>query len=97
MGQLIFDSTIWINFFNNSLGKPEDLLQEKLNIGEYIISCPTIIQEVLQGIRRDNEFIKIRHLLLATHILNEDYLTTSLGAVDIYRSLRKKRHNYPKA
>ena len=90
MGQLIFDSTIWINFFNNSLGKPEDLLQEKLNIGEYIISCPTIIQEVLQGIRRDNEFIKIRHLLLATHILNEDYLTTSLGAVDIYRSLRKK-------
>ena len=52
--------------------------------------CPTIIQEILQGIINDSQHKKIKDYLMCFGVLNDDSLETAFGAVKIYRSLRKK-------
>jgi len=90
MSNFLFDTSVWINFLTKKSGVLEDMLYQELSDGNAIKTCPTIIQEILQGIRNDLEFRQIKGLLIATEILTDDYLTVSLGGAEIYRTLRKK-------
>ncbi|MBA7517963.1 Ribonuclease VapC11 [subsurface metagenome] len=55
-----------------------------------VFICPTILQEILQGIRSEKQYNEVRDYLLCLNILNDSSLETALGAVKIYRTLRKK-------
>ena len=87
---IIVDTSVWIDFFNGGESEQVKILVEYIQEDEPIYLCPTIIQEVLQGIRNDNKYRKVRDNILCFNILNDDSLEMALGAANIYRKLRKK-------
>ena len=52
--------------------------------------CPVIIQEVLQGIRLDNEFDDLEDAFRGLVILNWDATEAAVSAAMLYRQLRQK-------
>jgi predicted nucleic acid-binding protein len=89
---IIIDSSVWIDFFNYYESKEADALQYLLenNFNNNIYICPTIYMEVLRGIKDDNTFYVIKETLLNFSILDNDIMTITNSAINIYRNLRKK-------
>lgn len=87
---LIFDTSIWIDFFSGTDSKEVQLLSYYLKEDLPVNTCPVIIQEVLQGIRDDPYFEKVKDSLFALSVLTENPLEAAVGAAQIYRQLRKK-------
>jgi hypothetical protein len=93
MLKIVVDSSIWIDFFNKqTTPKTEYLKYLLLNIrwSSPVIILPIIIQEVLQGIEDDKDYIIIRENLQGFDFLHYDSYKFSISAADLYRSLRKK-------
>jgi predicted nucleic acid-binding protein len=89
--KIIVDSTVWIDFFNPKIKNPQKEILEQLIINDYsIYLCPIIFQEVLQGIRADNEFAKIKYILQQYKMAENDLLDVTNYAINLYRHLRKK-------
>ncbi len=55
-----------------------------------MLTCPTVVQEVLQGIRDDAKYERVKRSLLAFTCLQSDPLAAAIEAADLYRMLRKK-------
>lgn len=87
---LLVDTSVWICFFNGINNKQVDLLTEYISNDYPIYINPTIIQEVLQGIKNDLQYRTIKKSLLAFNVLNDDALEMAIVAADLYRKLRKK-------
>lgn len=87
---MIFDSSIWINYSKGVINQETDLLDTQLskNIAPFI--CPPIVQEVLQGIRIDWEYQKMKETLFQVEFLNLDPYFVADESAKIYRGLRKK-------
>jgi predicted nucleic acid-binding protein len=93
MLKIVVDSSIWIDFFNKKTNpKTEYLKYLLLNIrwSSPVIILPIIIQEVLQGIEDDKNYVIIRENLQGLDFLHYDPYKFSISAADLYRSLRKK-------
>jgi|SRR5690242_16470460 predicted nucleic acid-binding protein len=93
MLKIVVDSSIWIDFFNKKTNpKTEYLKYLLLNIrwSSPVIILPIIIQEVLQGIEDDKNYVIIRENLQGFDFLHYDPYKFSISAADLYRSLRKK-------
>lgn len=86
---LIADTSIWIDFFNDKKSKGVDTLSQYLEEDYSVFLTPTIIQEILQGIRLDSDFVKVKEYLLCFDILEIDQKEAAIGAAELYRSLRK--------
>jgi len=82
------DTSIWIDFFADRNAKRTLALIEPID-NEDIATCGVVITEVLQGVREDKVFNKIKSILLDLIILP---MTDSIfiSAAQIYRSCRKK-------
>lgn len=65
----LFDSSVWIDYLNKNHNPKTELLVNFLKDGIAVFTCPTIIQEVLQGIRDDDKYDKIQ-LVLTTQNLS---------------------------
>ena len=89
-GPILVDTSVWIDFFKGTETVQVKILVEYLENDDSIYICPTIIREILQGITNDNQYKKIKDYLLCFGVLNDDSLESALGAVKIYRYLRKK-------
>jgi predicted nucleic acid-binding protein len=91
MKNIIVDTSVWIDFFNKKNIFPETILLRGLieNNKQFYI-CPVIYQEVLQGIRDDKLFDKIKKILLKRNMVDINIMEVTNKAVDIYRALRKK-------
>jgi predicted nucleic acid-binding protein len=87
---LLVDTSVWIDFFNGTDTGQVTKLVTYIQDDEPLYLCPTIIQEVLQGIADGNQCKKIKDYLMCFNVLNDDSLESALGAVKIYRKLRKK-------
>jgi predicted nucleic acid-binding protein len=87
---IIIDTSVWIDFFNGIENTQVHTLIDYLENDDPIFICPTILQEILQGISSNKQYVEIKEYLLCLNILNDDGLETALGAVKIYRTLRKK-------
>ncbi|GAB4030135.1 type II toxin-antitoxin system VapC family toxin [Spirosoma jeollabukense] len=89
MGPIIVDTSVWVDCFrglqNDQTRKVADLLVHT----KRITITPTILQEVLQGIRDNAQFARIRTSLLACILLTVDPVEAAIGAADLYRTLRK--------
>lgn len=86
---ILADSSIWIDFFNDTNNEKVDALVEYLS-RERIISADLVVTEVLQGFRKDSDF------LTAVDIFNSIPCHSVLGkeialkSAENFRSLRKK-------
>lgn len=87
---IIADTSVWINFFKGTDSKEVRLLTNYLDNNWPVYLCPTIVQEILQGIIDDRQFEEIKEYLLAFDILLDDPLEMALAAAQLYRSTRKR-------
>ena len=91
MERAIFDTSVWIDFFKNTGSKQAILLEEYVKFtSENVLLTPTIIQEILQGVRTEEEFTKKQRVLESYNLLKPDWKTTSIAAAKLYFDLRKK-------
>jgi predicted nucleic acid-binding protein len=88
--QLIFDTSVWIDFLRNRRSPGADLLTDYISGNHPVILIPTIIQEVLQGIRDDGQFGHIKDIFSYFTILQIPPVQAAIGAAELYRFLRKK-------
>lgn len=60
---LIFDISIWIHFLNSISPPGKMLLEQYMDADAPIVLTPTIIQEILQGIRQDRQYERVKENL----------------------------------
>lgn len=89
MDPVLTDTSVWIDFFKGSKNRKTDLLNEYPENESPVFICPLIIQEILQGIRNDDDYRKVKSNILNLDILLIDPVESSVGAADLYRKLRK--------
>ncbi|MFM8833974.1 MAG: PIN domain nuclease [Cytophagales bacterium] len=88
---MIFDSSVWINFFRGVRSESTQLLDEQLlDYGADVHLCPPIFQEILQGLRSEDNPESIKDLLMTSSLLQLDPYFVADNAAAIYRSLRTK-------
>lgn len=90
MNPVMIDTFVWIDFFKGMTNSKTELVKEYLEMEYPVFICPLILQEVLQGIRKDDDYLKVKSSMLNLEILLIDKMESSIGAADLYRSLRKK-------
>src|SRR5882724_1036560 len=88
--QMIFDTSVWIDFLRNKRNPPSDLLAEYIETNDLILLVPTILQEILQGIREDAQYRHIKDILSYFTVLQVSPVQAVIGAAELYRTLRKK-------
>ena len=87
---LIFDTSVWIDFLRNKNNPAANLLTSYIEKNDQVIFVPTILQEVLQGIRDDAQYQHIKEILSYFTTLQLPPIQAAIGAAELYRSLRKK-------
>ena len=87
---ILVDTSVWIDFFKGIESQNVQKLSEYLEKDYTIFMCPTIIQEILQGITNDKQFKEVKEYLLAFPVLNDDGIQVAISAAELYRSIRKK-------
>jgi|ERR1700744_365201 len=89
METILVDTSVWVNFLKDIDTDASKFLTNNLtNI--VIATCPTIMQEILQGVvtDADEQIVKLYFDNLTR--LNEDPYLVATEAAELYRSLRKK-------
>jgi predicted nucleic acid-binding protein len=92
----LFDTSVWVDYKNGVKSAQTDLLDEAL-LSDEVCYCPTILQEILQGIKVDKDFNNTMNAFKALISLKLDAYTVSIEATKLYRSLRKKGLTIQKA
>ncbi len=87
---MLFDSSVWINYSIGKINDQTDLLDLYLERNVQVYICPQVLQEVLQGVRNQTEYEKLKATLLEMHFLQLDPYFVAENAANIYRSLRVK-------
>jgi len=87
---VLADTSVWINFFKGVDSKEVEVLIRYIENDSPVYLCPTIVQEVLQGINNDKQFREVLASLLAFNILNDDGVEMAISAANLYRWLRKR-------
>jgi predicted nucleic acid-binding protein len=88
---IIVDTSVWIDSFNPKIKTPEkEALVLLIQNDSPIYLCPVIYQEILQGIKDDKAFKRIKFSLQQYRMIDIDLMYVTNHAVDLYRHLRKK-------
>jgi predicted nucleic acid-binding protein len=87
---LIFDTSVCIDFLRNRSNPAANLLTSYIENNDPVLLTPTILQEVLQGIREDSQYRRINDILFYFTTLQLPPTQAAIGAADLYRALRKK-------
>jgi predicted nucleic acid-binding protein len=90
MKYLLFDSSIWVDKLNGIQSAKIALLADYLKNPDFLFITPTIIQEISQGIRFDEQYLKVKKHLQNLQCLQLDAKEAAFGAAELYRNLRKK-------
>jgi predicted nucleic acid-binding protein len=86
---LVVDSSVWVDFFNDTANPAADLLQHLLDHGEVRLVVPDLVLfEVLRGFRREHDYRQARLLLETLSIEAAGGAGLALSAAQHYRSLR---------
>ncbi|EHQ25269.1 type II toxin-antitoxin system VapC family toxin [Mucilaginibacter paludis] len=87
MNIILVDTSVWVNFFKGNSTRSSLHLKQSLS-NTLVATCPTIVQEVLQGVRLDQDFAKIKSMFDETMQLREDQYQLSIESAILYRKLR---------
>ena len=72
MKAILVDTSVWIDFFNGIDSREERFLTSRLEAGDPVYLCPTILQEILQGFRSDADYETARESLLSFPFVSAD-------------------------
>jgi predicted nucleic acid-binding protein len=87
---IVVDTTVWIDFFR-AKGTPFDLhLTRLIEQGESLGLTDLVYCEVLQGIRDEMDFVRLRGILQSYPILRMRGLHLFEHAAGIYRDCRRR-------
>jgi predicted nucleic acid-binding protein len=83
---VLVDSSVWIASFSR---RPEYRIDELVDIDE-VVTCPPVVQEVLQGFRDEFAFRRARGSMLALPIVESPMpIELYQEAAQIYRAARR--------
>ena len=85
---ILVDSSVWIDYFNGTVNAETDFLDSILGV-EPVGVGDLILTEVLQGIRSDSEYRKVKSLMLELSVFELLGQRRAVRAADNYRALRK--------
>ena len=86
---ILVDSSVWIDYFNGTVNPETDFLDSVLGI-EPVGVGDLMLTEVLQGIRSDSEYRKVKSLMLELTVYELLGQNRAIKAAESYRALRKK-------
>jgi predicted nucleic acid-binding protein len=86
---ILVDSSVWIDYLTGVASAEAEMLHNLMSEPNRVRICGIILQEVLQGIRDEREFRRIKAMLSRFPFadLNRE---TFIHAANIYRRLRRK-------
>ncbi len=91
MNSVLVDTSVWVDFFNGAEDSKEaGVLQLLIDDNFDICICPTIYQEILQGIKDDKVFEDIKDILNSFRLIDMEIMKVTVHSIELYRSLRKK-------
>ena len=91
MEPAIFDTTVWIDFINGTDNRQTRLLEQTIREHpDFVLITPTILQEILQGLRTEADFHRIKTILDSFQMLAPDWPITAVETARLYCTLRKK-------
>jgi len=90
MGPVLFDTSVWVNYLRGTISPQTDLLAEYIFNDYEVLLCPTVIQEVLQGITDDRQFAQVKNSILGFACLTWSPVEAAVYAAGLYRNLRVK-------
>jgi predicted nucleic acid-binding protein len=85
---ILVDTSVWINYFAGKHSQPTDALIKAIKDSDDLCTCGLIMTEVLQGIRSDKEYDRIK-FLLSQLIYLPAAKQMFIRASAIYRMIRK--------
>ncbi len=87
---ILVDTSVWIDFLNGANSKERHILHRLIKDEEDISLTEIILIEILQGIKDDENFKRVKGYLLEFPIHKPKGTETYLKAAEIYRDCRKK-------
>ena len=87
---LLFDTSVWIDFLRYKPTPAAHLLADYVEHNDQVLLVPAILQEILQGIREDKQYLHLKDILSYFSVLQVSPVQAAVGAAELYRSLRKK-------
>ncbi len=87
---IIFDTSVWIELIQKQNTPKAILLREYFEDDKPVWLTPTILQEVLQGTKNGQQFLKLKSLLSGFNCLMMNPIEAAIEAAQLYSSLRQK-------
>ncbi|MEO5569585.1 MAG: PIN domain nuclease [Bacteroidia bacterium] len=87
---LVFDTSVWIDFFKGGNSNEVRLLDHYFKNDFPIMLCPEIILEILQGLKLDSEYELMLSKLNRFKKLEFDPYEIAIASANLYRNLRKR-------
>jgi len=90
MKKVLVDTSVWIDALNGISNWQTEFLGRLIESNANVVLCPTIVQEILQGIKSDSEFKNVKENLSGFEMLEVDPTKAAHGAAVLYRTSRKQ-------
>ncbi len=87
---IIVDTSVWIDFFRGKNSVQQKTLCRLIEEEEELALTEIICTEILQGIKQDKDYKKVKAFLLDFPIYQPKGTETYLNAAQIFRDCRKK-------
>jgi predicted nucleic acid-binding protein len=87
---IIFDSSVWIELIQKKGTWQATLLRDYIEDDKPVWLTPTILQEVLQGTKNAQQFVRLRRLLSGFNCLLMNPIEAAIDSAQLYSSLRQK-------
>lgn len=87
---ILVDTSVWIDFLRGTNSPQRRLLHRLIEDEEDICLTEIILTEILQGIKEDKDFKRVKDHLQEFPIYQPKGIDTYLNAAGIYRECRKK-------
>lgn len=94
---ILVDTSVWIDFINDGNSVHCETLNQLIEDEEDICITEIILMEILQGIKSDRVFRRVKNYLLEFPIYGPRGVETYLKAAQIYRDCRKRGLTVSKA
>ncbi len=85
----VVDTSVWIDYFNNVINSHTNLAATFVD-NDSLYMLPVILQEVLQGIRDEKNFLLIKKAFLQHPFLPYNEVEMAINAASLYRFLISK-------
>lgn len=93
MEKAIFYTSDWIDLFKIIKSKKSILLEEYVEyVSQNLLLTYMIIQEILQGVNTEKDFMQKQVALESFYILKPDWKKTSIEAAKLYFVFKKRCH-----